>query len=134
MILCNVVKKFRYELTLDEILAIQTVQETVAGSNAGKLHCSSISIDSNSIPNEMNGTYTRLLCMKTEMQMCNGHKSKILMNVWLFPLQMKQPHAMWVAETENLGGGWGEGVGHVTPVPLLFLHQCIVTLKYVFCL
>ena len=79
MILCNVVKKFRYELTLDEILAIQTAQETVAGSNAGKLHCSSISIDSNSIPNEMNGTSARFLCMKTEMQMCsNGHKSKIL--------------------------------------------------------
>ena len=68
MILCNVVKKFRYELTFDEVSAIQTAQETVAGSNAGKMHCSSISIDSNSIPNEMNGTYTRFLCMTTEMQ------------------------------------------------------------------
>ena len=66
MISCNVVKKFRYELTLDEILVIQTAQETVAGSNAGKLHCSSISIDSNSISSETDGTHTRLLCMEIE--------------------------------------------------------------------
>ena len=61
------------ELTLDEFLAIQTAQETVAGSKAGKLHCSSISIDSNSIPDEMNSTNTRLLCMEIQMQMYNGH-------------------------------------------------------------
>ena len=65
--------KFSYELTIDKFLAIQTAQETVTGSKAGKLHCSSISIDSNSIPDEMNGTYTRLLCMEIEMLMCNGY-------------------------------------------------------------
>lgn len=58
--------KFSCELTLDEPLAIKTAQETVAGSRAGKLHCSCISIDSDTITNEMNSTYTRLLCMEIE--------------------------------------------------------------------
>ena len=58
--------KFSYKLTFDEPLAIKNAHETVAGSRAGKLHCSSISIDSDTITNETNSTYTRLLCMEKE--------------------------------------------------------------------